>query len=341
MGSLLSRRTEEDAEAAKKATHGSRNDLIPPDILEQILEGKTCTPVSLLEFREFLATKEYSAENLDAYEWFQAYRKRFFSLPEPDQRLSPPPSTSETQRPVDPSIQPLRTECTAAVQNFYCSSAPQELNIPSKLQAKVRKELEATTHPDVFESSIHHCVELMRSSSLPKFLKGAARNIDSREEVLERGVKGLCWISIPVAIMIVLLYYHQSRWYRLFIFPPLYMSLLYFQTAQTQMCFTYMGKRQREVLLTEMTDEQKPKAHIDVFTTDPTVFKGKDGEGEVKKRKGGAKPKIVGKTFKDIEEPLVFKIQAALKRKVLIWGAVGSVVIVAVMLAIPEDAWKR
>ncbi|KAJ3037207.1 hypothetical protein HK097_003583, partial [Rhizophlyctis rosea] len=102
MGSLLSRKAADknDEESTTKSrsagnlsinslnlnrSMGKLSSVAPPDTLEQILTGKTCTPMSLAEFREFLATKEFSEENLDAYEWYQAYRTRFFSLPDSTQ----------------------------------------------------------------------------------------------------------------------------------------------------------------------------------------------------------------------------------------------------------------
>lgn len=60
MGTLLSRRKTEDVEAGRERTNNNnKSDLVPSDMLEQILEGKTCTPLSLSEFREFLGMSVY------------------------------------------------------------------------------------------------------------------------------------------------------------------------------------------------------------------------------------------------------------------------------------------
>ncbi|KNC99027.1 uncharacterized protein SPPG_05976 [Spizellomyces punctatus DAOM BR117] len=60
-------------------------------ILVRILQGKTCTPLSLSDFRTYLEKKEFSEENLDVLEWFISYRHRFMALPESERALSPAP----------------------------------------------------------------------------------------------------------------------------------------------------------------------------------------------------------------------------------------------------------
>ncbi|KAJ3027245.1 hypothetical protein HK097_006204 [Rhizophlyctis rosea] len=229
---------------------------------------------------------------------------------------------------------------------FFDPAGPQELNVPSKIMKKLKEEIKVSTHPDVFEEAIRHCVDLMRTSSLPKFLARATKNIDSGRERAERMVKGLLWISITIAVMIVLLYYHQSRWYRLFTIPPTLMATLYFQTFQTQVCFTYMGRRQREILITEMTPETLPKPRKSVFSSGPpTELEKGDTKSDTLSRRVTRKAKgtvkIVGRTFKEVEEPLVLKLQQSIKDRVLRVGVVATVLLTCGLLGIPEDVWKR
>ncbi|KAJ3026404.1 hypothetical protein HDV00_011972 [Rhizophlyctis rosea] len=313
------------------------NGIVPPDILEQILEGKTCTPLSLMEFRDFLATSEFSDENLDAYEWYSAYRKRFLSLPPSIQQFSPPPQPTPTLT-TEPRIQPLRAETEAAVSLFFCSSAPQELNIPSRAIVKLRKDLEYTTHPDVFEDAIKHVVELMRGSSVPRFLEFAAKNIRSRRELADRYAKGVVSLGVTVGIMIVLLYHHQPRWYRLFTIPSNFLIFLYIQTVQTHLCLRYMGQRQREVLITEMKDRDKSKSGSTLPQPigSKSLSISKIWEVEDGKRKAGG-----GRTFKVVEDPVVLRIQQQIRRRVIFWGCVGCAVLTVGFLWIPEGVWKR
>ncbi|KNC98662.1 uncharacterized protein SPPG_06343 [Spizellomyces punctatus DAOM BR117] len=65
--------------------------------LLKILQGKTCYPLSLGEFKKFLETREFSAENLAVVEWFISYRTRFNALPTSERERSPPPASSDQQ----------------------------------------------------------------------------------------------------------------------------------------------------------------------------------------------------------------------------------------------------
>ncbi|KAJ2962521.1 hypothetical protein NQZ79_g2353 [Umbelopsis isabellina] len=56
-----------------------------------IVQGKTCVPITLHEFRLFLKYQEHSLENLDFYLWFQDYKRRWDQLPLDAKLLSPPP----------------------------------------------------------------------------------------------------------------------------------------------------------------------------------------------------------------------------------------------------------
>lgn len=59
--------------------------------LTDILDRKTCPPISLDDFRLYLLHKERSIENLQFYVWYEDYKRRFNALPPDQQALSPPP----------------------------------------------------------------------------------------------------------------------------------------------------------------------------------------------------------------------------------------------------------
>ncbi|RUS33681.1 hypothetical protein BC938DRAFT_470574 [Jimgerdemannia flammicorona] len=59
--------------------------------LEAVLEDKLSSPVSKTDFRLYLTYEEHSVENLDFFEWYQDYKKRFDDLPCATKSLSPPP----------------------------------------------------------------------------------------------------------------------------------------------------------------------------------------------------------------------------------------------------------
>jgi Regulator of G protein signaling domain len=59
--------------------------------VNDIVQGKTCVPISLHEFRLFLKHHEHSLENLDFFLWYQDYKRRWDQLPLPAKLQSPPP----------------------------------------------------------------------------------------------------------------------------------------------------------------------------------------------------------------------------------------------------------
>lgn len=59
--------------------------------MSDIVQGRTCVPISLHEFRLYLKYQEHSLENLDFYLWFQDYKRRWDQLPLDAKLLSPPP----------------------------------------------------------------------------------------------------------------------------------------------------------------------------------------------------------------------------------------------------------
>lgn len=63
----------------------------PPLPVNDIVQGKTCVPISLHEFRLFLKHHEHSLENLDFFLWFQDYKRRWDKLPLTTKLQSPPP----------------------------------------------------------------------------------------------------------------------------------------------------------------------------------------------------------------------------------------------------------
>ena len=106
-----------------------------------------------------------------------------------------------------------------------------------------------------------------------------------------------------------------------------------------------MGRRQREILITEMAPETIPKGHKSVFDTGPTELEKGGARPDPLTRRVGKKAKgtlkVVGRTFKQVEEPLVLKLQQSIKNRVLVWGVVATGIVTAGLLGIPEDVWKR
>ncbi|KAI8584622.1 hypothetical protein K450DRAFT_217188 [Umbelopsis ramanniana AG] len=71
--------------------HPSQDQFSGSKFMNDIVQGKTCVPISLHEFRLFLKHHEHSLENLDFFLWYQDYKRRWDQLPLPAKLQSPPP----------------------------------------------------------------------------------------------------------------------------------------------------------------------------------------------------------------------------------------------------------
>ncbi|KAH8553629.1 hypothetical protein BGW37DRAFT_486472 [Umbelopsis sp. PMI_123] len=71
--------------------HPTQERFTGPKFMHDIVQGKTCVPISLREFRLYLKNHEHSIENLDFYLWYQDYKHRWNQLPLPVKLQSPPP----------------------------------------------------------------------------------------------------------------------------------------------------------------------------------------------------------------------------------------------------------
>ncbi|KAI9014883.1 hypothetical protein BC832DRAFT_546706 [Gaertneriomyces semiglobifer] len=192
--------------------------------LLRILQGSTCSPMSLKDLQRYLENKTFCRENLDALQWFVSYRSRFNDLPPAEKALSPPPTdfdltsgvSTHTTSPHNDSFfdsiptarnlhkvivdtqsdlstapvdaQPFRHEVNAAIKIFFTSGGDSELNIPGPMRMAIVEHAKHTTHPCVFAPAARHCFDIISSSSIPAFTKHAAENIQTVSRLERLGV---------------------------------------------------------------------------------------------------------------------------------------------------------
>ncbi|KAI8870083.1 hypothetical protein GQ42DRAFT_115081, partial [Ramicandelaber brevisporus] len=116
------------------------------------------------EFREFLAHTEYSIENLLFYEWVEAYREKWSTLPQPIQDLSPPQG-NESRPEADVSKQPFRSEIDECIVQFFSDDGRHQLNLPNWKTKWVLEESQNTTHPSLFDKSMKEVMRMLEQSA--------------------------------------------------------------------------------------------------------------------------------------------------------------------------------
>ncbi|KAI8077959.1 uncharacterized protein B0P05DRAFT_543497 [Gilbertella persicaria] len=235
-----------------------RNSLSLTLSLDHILNGTTCQPISLQDFRYYLLNKEHSGENLDFYFWYLDYCKRFNKLPEHEKAKSPPPKERATPasynlpldtlkkrkqrrntnplmiRQTDPD-QPFRDEVNAVLRTFFHVDSYKELNIEGWMSKYTVFYGCQTTHPDVFVDVHEHIYQIMKTSSLKSFIHHALQNMRYSWVILHYVGGVFNFLHLPM-ILLYTFSNHTSRWYRLTLFPFTFLFALSILSARAAFC---------------------------------------------------------------------------------------------------------
>lgn len=154
--------------------------------LESILRSESTGPTSLSRFRHFLHRVEHSGENIEFVLWLRDYWIRFYNQPAskikakprnwleklaPDSSAHPADLSHFFPNLIVPNHLPFHEDATQAIAAFLAPGARWELNLPGGLRRKIMKELLVNTSPETFLPAYHHAIDLLRTSSLPHFLR--------------------------------------------------------------------------------------------------------------------------------------------------------------------------
>lgn len=152
------------------------------------------------------------------------------SLPDIESRV-----TTSAPEKLNP---PMIDEVRMALETYYYSGAPHELNLNSDLKARllnfVRPSTKktpdkvahwGTTHPDIFLETEDAVLALMQYSSLPAFLDWAlAQEKSTLRARFHFGIGGLSILTgLMVSFLVTMLI--TERWWRLFGAPPLFLGI--------------------------------------------------------------------------------------------------------------------
>ncbi|PKS11293.1 hypothetical protein jhhlp_003055 [Lomentospora prolificans] len=115
------RKSRESAASSERASlRSGRSGLSAgiPDALafDKIIAGKTCPPMAIRDFMNYLLFVEFSAENLQFYLWYQGYIERFGKAPSSDLALAPK-WTREMEDEISTRIQKEASEKTRPVRS--------------------------------------------------------------------------------------------------------------------------------------------------------------------------------------------------------------------------------
>lgn len=252
------------------------------------MNGTTCQPISLQDFRNFLLNKEHSAENLDFYFWYLDYRRRFQNLPQEEKVKSQPPKERATMASynlplddlkkegvkatfVDPTIdyseqtvpteleyisekdQPFRSEVDAVLRTFFHADSFKEINIAGWMSRHAVYYGCQTTHPDVFLDVHEHIYTIMRTSSLKSFIHHALQNMRYSWIILHY-VGGIFNLLHLPAILLYTFSHHTSRWMRLLLFPFTFLFAVSILSGRAGFCTIRASMKIRMIPMYEIDE---------------------------------------------------------------------------------------
>ncbi|KAK9723023.1 hypothetical protein K7432_002231 [Basidiobolus ranarum] len=76
----------------RDSKHNSTQRQTNKEFFEEVIQGNTISPISLIDFRRYLQFQEHSIENFHFYKWYLTYCKKFNSLPLKEREKSLPPT---------------------------------------------------------------------------------------------------------------------------------------------------------------------------------------------------------------------------------------------------------
>ncbi|KKY15961.1 putative regulator of g protein signaling superfamily [Diplodia seriata] len=133
------------------------------------------------------------------------------------------------------SVQPLRQEIDRVIAHYIAPGAPRELNLSARDRAAVLHALQHTTHPSAFKTVGEMVEATLRGQAHPNFVRWSICN-GNKPRVFFVRTMGVTHIAAGLLIGLLLLLSSAPRWWRLFMFPVLYLGTTTMIAAYKGLC---------------------------------------------------------------------------------------------------------
>ncbi len=329
--------------------------------LEEILADCRCFPLRRRDFQNYLQYEEHSEENLLFYNWYKTYEKKY-STWEPGQvdgsifakARAPNHEIERTQTPsigdcgsANPSLidlavrasasdlQPYRLHVNQVLDLFFTEGGQFELNLDQKIKKTVFRNAQFSTQPRIFQVAAYSCLEMMKSSSLPHFLRLAQDNVNRPKQIFWY-TSGTILSVLGLIVYLLCIFLVSLRPWRLIGIPFTWLGAMQFYSATQRICFQVYSRRVRQIFRWDLID---PMLQMDVFSS------SNDDDGDVSRLIGHMRgrvstpPPSKSKVFENeipIEDEYILRRQKRTYLKVLVVGTTIALVIIAVMLSVPN-----
>ncbi|KAB2581048.1 putative regulator of g protein signaling superfamily protein [Lasiodiplodia theobromae] len=133
------------------------------------------------------------------------------------------------------SVQPLRQEVDRVIAHYIAPGAPRELNLSARDRSAVLHALQHTTHPSAFKIVAEMVEATLRGQAHPNFVRWSICN-GNKPRVFFVRTMGVSHIAGGLIIGLLLLLSSVPRWWRLFMFPVLFMGTTTMIAAYKGLC---------------------------------------------------------------------------------------------------------
>ncbi|CAE6444437.1 unnamed protein product [Rhizoctonia solani] len=154
--------------------------------------------------------------------------------------------------------QPFRNETLQIVATFIRPGAKKELNLDMDVRDELLRELEKSTHPDVFAPAYAQIYDLVDGCSVPNFVSYAAANINLPKQMYWYAI-GIIFTLISWVIAIFTIYFvpdhpRSKRSIRLVSVPFAVLGCMQIYSAWRGFCSQVFGRSARQLHTWELVD---------------------------------------------------------------------------------------
>ncbi|KAK7539987.1 regulator of G protein-like protein [Phyllosticta citribraziliensis] len=133
------------------------------------------------------------------------------------------------------SVQPLRQEIDRVIAHYIAPGSPRELNLSGRDRADVLHALQHTTHPSAFDRVAKMVEAILRGHAHPNFVRWSICN-GNKPRVFFVRTMGVSHIAFGLIIGLLLALSRASRWWRIFMWPVLFIGLTTMIAAYKGLC---------------------------------------------------------------------------------------------------------
>ncbi|KAK8226890.1 regulator of G protein-like protein [Phyllosticta capitalensis] len=238
------------------------------------------------------------------------------------------------------SVQPLRQEIDRVIAHYIAPGSPRELNLSGRDRSDVLHALQHTTHPSAFDRVAKMVEAILRGHAHPNFVRWSICN-GNKPRVFFVRTMGVSHIAFGLIIGLLLALSRASRWWRIFMWPVLFIGLTTMIAAYKGLCVILHRGHKRTLKPWEDLDSVNSGiASIGRHSYPPSfdAFGSRNSFGEESWVQSYKRKPFVRKIFDHetwVQEESVRVVQDKIVRQSQAWSLLLTTVATIVFVAVP------